>query len=459
VAKTKLLLGICGSISAYKAPLIVREFVKLGYEVRCVMTESAKQFVSSAVVSNLSHYNTIIDMFDPRFDNDGSWHIHLAHWADCMVIAPCSATTISKLSIGSADNALLLVALSLPKKTPLIIAPAMDSDMWEHPSTNRNISVLKEDGAIVIPPDSGELASGLVGIGRLPEPNTIVSFVDSHLEHKRTSSISTPIEVEYEPVFINTVASAVEKDQWQASLELELLKQTNNSVTASAQNLSNEIILITAGPTQEPIDDVRYITNHSSGKMGYALAEVARDFGAKVILVSGPVSISPPKGVELHLVTTSKEMFETVQHFSKEYTIGIMAAAVSDFTPSTPIHGKIKKEHSSQTTMIELVKTADILHTLGHSKHSNQFLVGFALESEELRLNATKKLSSKRADMIVGNYANKPNSGFHGDNNTISVFYSNGVIEDFEPMTKQECAIELFKRIALYKTYCEQRTV
>jgi phosphopantothenoylcysteine decarboxylase/phosphopantothenate--cysteine ligase len=459
VAKTKLLLGICGSISAYKAPLIVREFVKLGYEVRCIMTESAKQFVSPVVLSNLSHFDTIIDMFDPRFHNDGSWHIHLAHWADCMVIAPCSATTISKLTLGSADNALLLVALSLQKRTPLIVAPAMDSDMWEHPATQRNIETIKNDGVIILPPESGELASGLVGVGRLPEPHSIVSFVHSRLQNQTTSTIVEAIEAEYEPVYGNTVASAVEKDQWQASLELELLKQTTNSVTASAQDLSKETILITAGPTQEPIDDVRYITNHSSGKMGYALAEVARNFGAKVVLVSGPVTISPPDGVELHKVTTSKEMFEKVRQFSNDYTIGIMSAAVSDFTPANPVQGKIKKEHSSQTTTVELTKTTDILQTLGHSKQHHQFLVGFALESEELRLNAIKKLSSKRADIIVGNYANKPNSGFNGDNNTLSVFYSNGVIEDFEPMTKQECAVELFKRIALYKTYLRNTTV
>jgi len=459
VAKTKILLGICGSISAYKAPLIVREFVKLGYEVRCIMTESAKQFVSPVVLSNLSHFDTIIDMFDPRFHDDGSWHIHLAHWADCMVIAPCSATTISKLSIGTSDNALLLVALSLQKHTPLIVAPAMDSDMWVHPATKRNIETIKNDGAIVLPPESGELASGLVGVGRLPEPNVIVSFVHSQLQLQQSTTIPTAIEVEYEPVYVNSVASAVEKDQWQASLELELLKQTTNSVTASAQDLSKEVILITAGPTQEPIDDVRYITNHSSGKMGYALAEVARNFGAKVILVSGPVTISSPNGVEVHQVTTSKEMYETVRKYSNDYTIGIMAAAVSDFTPSNPVQGKIKKEQSTQLTTVELTKTADILQTLGHSKKPHQFLVGFALESEELRLNATKKLSSKRADIIVGNYANKPNSGFNCDNNTLSIFYSNGVIEDLEPMSKQECAIEIFKRIALYKTYLQSTTV
>jgi phosphopantothenoylcysteine decarboxylase/phosphopantothenate--cysteine ligase len=478
VQKNKLLLGICGSISAYKAPFILREFVKLGYEVRCVMTESAKQFVTPTVLSNLSHFDTVVDMFDPRFHNDGSWHIHLAHWADCMVIAPCSATTLAKLSLGSADNALQLLALSLKNNTPLIIAPAMDSDMWEHPTTKRNINTVKSDGAIVIPPDSGELASGLNGIGRLPEPQTIVSFVHNRLTnssepiiaqsiHSKVETahyefvdhIDNTVETEAEPIYINTLATAVEKDEWQATLELELLKQTANSVTASIKDFSKEVIVITAGPTQEPIDDVRYITNHSSGKMGYALAEVARNFGAKVILISGPVQLPAPDGVELIQVTTSQQMFDAVQQYATSYTIGIMAAAVADFTPEYPVVGKIKKDQSTNQTTLQLKKTNDILHYLGHSKQSGQFLAGFALESEALTVNALKKLSTKRADMIIGNYANKPNSGFNGDMNTLHLFYSNGVMEQLEPMSKHECAVEILTRIALYKTYLSSKTV
>ena len=469
-----MLLGICGSISAYKAPFILREFVKLGYEVRCVMTESAKQFVTPTVLSNLSHFDTVVDMFDPRFHNDGSWHIHLAHWADCMVIAPCSATTLSKLCCGSADNALQLLALSLKKNTPLIIAPAMDSDMWEHPATKRNINTVTNDGAIVIPPESGELASGLIGVGRLPEPHTIVSFVHKYLSNSSEPIIAkkiisneetayyefahhSEIETETEPIYINTLATAVEKDEWQATLELELLKQTTNSVTASIQDFSKEVILITAGPTQEPIDDVRYITNHSSGKMGYALAEVARSFGAKVILVSGPVTLPIPEGVDVIQVTTSQQMFNAVQQYATKYTIGIMAAAVADFTPEYPVVGKIKKDQSTNQTTLQLKKTNDILHQLGHSKKPAQFLAGFALESDELTVNALKKLSTKRADMIIGNYANKQNSGFNGDMNTLHLFYSNGVMEQLEPMSKHECAVEILTRIALYKTFLSSK--
>ncbi len=447
--KNKLLLGICGSISAYKAPLIVREFIKLGYEVRCVITETSKQFVSPVVLSNLTHFHTIQDMFDPQYQNDGSWHIHLAHWADCMLIAPCTATTLSKVSNGSADSALLLVALSLLKTTPLFIAPAMDTDMWNHPSTQRNIRVVQHDGAVIIPPEEGELASGLVGIGRLPEPTTIVQTVHSFL------SKNTTFEIENQNTVIEPIFTSIEKDKWHAELELELLKQSTNKVTATTNDFSTETILITAGPTQEPIDDVRYITNHSSGKMGYALAEVAVNLGAKVILISGPVSLEVPNGVVVHNVTTSKEMFEMTTKYQHTYSIGIMAAAVSDFTPEMPVIGKIKKDQTGDDLKVTLRKTDDILKHFGEAKKANQFLVGFSLESEQLQLNAFKKLSSKKADMIVGNYANKPKSGFNGDENTVSMFYSNGVMEELDPMSKKECAIEIFKRIALYKKFLQ----
>ncbi|ODT74426.1 hypothetical protein ABS71_05620, partial [bacterium SCN 62-11] len=320
----KILYGICGSISAYKAPWIVRELIRLGAEVRVVMTPEAQRFVTPLVLQNLSKNAVVTDSFDPEHQEGGSWHVHWARWADQVLVAPCSATTMAKLATGIADNALTLALLSLPRETPLRLCPAMDPDMWHHPATQRNLARLQADGALVLPPEEGELASGLSGAGRLPEPLQIAEWV---------------------------------------------LKPS----------LKGKTVLITAGPTREPIDGVRYISNHSSGKMGFAIAAEAQARGARVILVSGPVSLPAPAGVEIVRVETAQQMLEACQQNFPSADVIIKSAAVADFSPAQVASGKLKKEQLGQNPSIALEKTADILAWLGEHKRPDQYLVGFAL--------------------------------------------------------------------------------
>ena len=389
---TRVVLGICGSISAYKTPYIVRELVKRGVEVRVVMTPSAREFVSPLVLENLSHHRVACDMFDQT--TDGSWHISLARWCQAMLIAPCSASSLARLATGVSDSALSLVTLALPRTTPLFLAPAMDSDMWLHPATRRNVEQLRRDGARVIEPDHGELASGLVGPGRLPEPAELVNI---------------------------------------------LLAPPDTS-------LRGKTVVMTAGPTREKLDDVRYLSNHSSGKMGYALAAEAARRGARVILVSGPVALTPPEGVEVYRVVSAQEMFDTVMAHREEADILIMAAAVADFRPAQPKDGKIKKGKAA-TMELSLERTPDILAEVGRRKGERQVVVGFALEAADHLDNARRKLSEKNCDLVILNAANQPDSGFSGDNNTITVLSRDGQIQAYPALTKAECAARILDSI------------
>ncbi|MES2766224.1 MAG: bifunctional phosphopantothenoylcysteine decarboxylase/phosphopantothenate synthase [Bacteroidota bacterium] len=500
----KILLGVTGSIAAYKSPLIVRELIKAGASVRVVMTPSAAKFVSPLALNNLTKYPVALEMFDESIQSDGSWHVHLALWCDAMMIAPCSATTLSRLATGNCDTALASVALALPRQTPLVIAPAMDSDMWLHPATQRNARQVSDDGAIVIPPAHGELASGIIGVGRLPENDVLLKVLEDVLSGKsfksedfkrensgesfknsgksREENSSKNESVKSQPFknknpeehfsraeesfkkFENSINSdfekigkdqsdsiqnAVESDEWNAEFELEKLKRGMSDAPNLDNLLKEKTVLITAGPTYEKIDDVRFIGNYSSGKMGFALAEAAKSSGANVILIAGPVSLKTPEGVERIDVESASEMHREVLKRFEKTDIAILSAAVADFAPQEITEGKIKKESVSGGVLkLELHSTPDILKTLGGKKEAGQFVVGFALESTNEIENGFKKMQAKNCDMIVVNSANKPQSGFKGDDNTITVLKRDGSHESFPPMPKILCAAIIVREIA-----------
>ncbi len=444
----RIVLGVCGSIAAYKAPLLVREIVKSGGEIDVVATEAAKEFVSPLVLSNLSRNPVIVDMFAPDNQESGAWHIALAHRCDSMIIAPATATTIARLAVGLADNALSALALALPRTIPLLIAPAMDTDMFEHPATKRNLEILESRGVIVIPPEEGELASGLSGPGRLPEIDTLVERIAEVLS-KGTQSEKPKVEKKPEDNTDEKIKEAldknypgleetVEKDSWNAEYELDLLRRKFSG--DNKKPLAGKKLIITAGPTYEKIDEVRFIGNFSSGKMGFALAGTAAEAGAKVLLVAGPVSLETPAGVERIDVVSAEEMRRAAVEAFKTSDIAIMSAAVADFTPKNPAQGKIKKETAGEETVLELAKTRDILAELGGSKREGQLLIGFALETEDLIENALKKLTKKNCDMIVANQAGGEKSGFGGDDNTITILKRDGSRKSFPPASKKLCA-------------------
>lgn len=405
-----ILLGITGSVSAYKTPWLVRDLVRGNHDVRVVATASAVRFVTPLALEATSKYPTIVDPFDSTVQQGGSWHVHLAEWADVMLIAPCSATTLAKLATAQADSSVTLVACSLPKETPLIVAPAMDSYMWLQPATQRNVRQLQQDGVVVLEPDHGELASGLTGYGRLPEIESLVAAVANH-------SISTTAIAERTPMRATGGASPLH----------------------ALDNTAQPSILITAGPTHEPIDAVRSIVNHSTGTMGFALAQAAAERGMLVTLVSGPVTLPTPAGVHRIDVQTAAQMFDAVCK-QDAADISIMAAAVADFTPAEVHQSKIKKDSTSNGELtIQLKPTADILRYVGSHKTNEQVVVGFALETNDVLQYATNKLHSKNADIMVANQAGIEHSGFGTGMNTITLI-TGGVQTPYPPMSKRACA-------------------
>ncbi len=387
----KILVGITGSIAAYKAILLVRELVKSGAEVKVVMTAAAKDFVSPLTLSTLSKNPVLIDLFA---ENSWSNHVLLGRWADVMVIAPLSCNTLAKMAHGICDN--LMLATYLSATCPVVVAPAMDEDMWHHNTTKSNLQVVESNGVKVIPVEKGELASGLYGDGRMAEPAAIISFIEQHFFLK--------------------------------------------------QDLAGKRVLVSAGPTYEPIDPVRYIGNHSSGKMGIAIAEELANRGASVDLVLGPSAISPRhSNIMVHKVKTAGEMYaECIQLFTHA-DIAVMSAAVADYTPSVPSGEKIKKEGDS--IKIELVKTKDILQSLGQHKKTEQVLVGFALETTNEKSYALEKLHNKGADMIVLNSLNDEGAGFGYDTNKITIFEKGGKEFSYPQKTKQQVAKDIVDRL------------
>jgi len=364
-----ILLGITGSIAAFKAPLLVRLLKKEGANVKVVMTPSAVDFVTPLTLSTLSQQPVLLE---PYNKTDGSWHSHVdwGRWADLFVIAPVSANTLGKMAHGIADN--LLTTCYLSAKCPVFFAPAMDLDMFKHPTTAANVKILQSFGNKLIEPQTGELASGLTGAGRMEEPEVI----------------------------------------------LQLIKEYFNTI----KDLEGKRVLVTAGPTFENIDPVRFIGNYSSGKMGYALADEAARRGASVTLVSGPVNIkSAESGVSIVNVRSASEMLHACKQVSAESEIVIMAAAVADYTPSEPSTEKIKKQESDIS--LSLKKTEDILATLSKEKTARQFIAGFALETDNEKDNALKKLHTKNLDMIVLNSLNDTGAGFGVDTNKVCMIF------------------------------------
>jgi phosphopantothenoylcysteine decarboxylase/phosphopantothenate--cysteine ligase len=391
----KILLGISGGIAAYKTAILVRLFIKNGAEVKVVMTPDAKEFITPLTLSTLSK-NPVHSSFTSD-DQDETWnnHIELGMWADLILICPATANTLSKMANGNCDN--LLIAVYLSAKCPVYFAPAMDLDMYKHQSTKDSISKLLENGNILIPAETGELASGLIGEGRLAEPDSILNFI-----------------------------------------EAEIIKSLP---------LRGKKILVTAGPTYEAIDPVRYISNHSSGKMGFEIAKKASDLGAEVFLISGPSNQKiSTRSINLINVVSSKDMHEEVIKYYSEADIVIMAAAVSDFKPKDFSNKKIKKDNIQPR--IELEKTKDILLELGRLK-KNQFLVGFALENENEIENSLKKLKNKNLDLIILNSLNDKGAGFGTKTNKITIINNKEEKTDYDLKDKSEVAEDILNSIMI----------
>ena len=379
---------ISGGIAAYKINYLVRDLIRKEAEVQVLMTPDAAQFVSALTLSTLSKR----PVFSEFADHNGTWnsHVELALWADVMLVAPCTANTLSKMVHGLCDN--LVLATYLSAKCPVFIAPAMDLDMYQHPSTKQNLELAEDFGNIIIPAESGELASGLSGQGRMAEPETIVAVIADFFGKGKSKT------------------------------------------------LAGKTVLITAGPTYEAIDPVRFIGNHSSGKMGFALAEEAAERGAKVILISGPTAIATKNPqIDLHRVTSAKEMFEEVFQYYDTVDFAIASAAVADYAPKIAASEKIKKNEENLT--LELVKNPDILKTMGERK-TRQFLVGFALETQNEEENAKAKLTRKNLDMIVLNSLRDAGAGFRGDTNRIRIFSPTEEVS-FSLKSKKEVAADI----------------
>jgi len=371
VSNKKLLIGITGSIAAYKVIELVRLLRKQGVEVRVVTTPTAKEFVSPIVLSTLSNHAVLCELTN---ENEWTNHVQLGRWADIMLIAPLSCNTLAKMAHGICDN--LLLATYLSATCPVMVAPAMDEDMWKHPSTKKNIRILLEHNVSVIPAQHGDLASGLIGEGRMAEPEALLQHI--------------------------------------------LIALENNN------DLVSKKVLITAGPTYESIDPVRFIGNWSSGKMGVALAETFASRGAVVTLVLGPSCIKPKHhNINVIPVQTAEEMFNATKDIFPAKDIVVMAAAVADFTPAAVAEQKIKKTNK-ETYTIQLKKTTDILAYCGEHKKAHQCVVGFALETEYPKENAQKKLQSKNADFIILNSLQDSGAGFEHDTNKVHVFAKNG---------------------------------
>ena len=386
----KILLGVTGSIAAYKSATLIRLLVKSGAEVRVIMTKAAEGFIPALTIATLSKNKVLTDLFE-----EDTWanHVMLGRWADLMLIAPASCNTIAKMANGICDN--LLQAVYLSATCPVMIAPAMDEDMWYHPATQSNILRLKSHGNTILPVENGELASGLTGEGRMAEPETMIGMIRDLLEKKN--------------------------------------------------DLAGKNVLISAGPTYEAIDPVRFIGNHSTGKMGIALANECLSRGAGVTLVMGPSAENIPAECRTIKVQNASAMYDACVKEFASADIAIMCAAVADYTPATVAEEKIKKNGGSLT--LELVRTKDILQKLGELKSGGQVLAGFALETEHEKENALKKAVSKNADFIVLNSLRDEGAGFGFNTNKITIFDKEGHAFSFEKKSKREAAADIINTI------------
>ncbi len=399
-----IVVGITGSIAAYKAAILVRSLIKEGAEVQVVMTPAGKEFITPLTLSTLTNKPVVSEFFDRR---DGSWHSHVALgiWADMLLIAPASAATIGKMAHGIADNMLLTTYLSM--KAPTWIAPAMDLDMYAHQATQDNLAMLRQRGVHIIDAEAGFLASGLEGKGRMAEPEQIVQevihyFTSAHCPSSE-GNISTP--------------------------------------------LSGKNVLITAGPTYENIDAVRFIGNHSTGRMGYALASVCAQWGAHVTLVSGPCALAAPQGVTTIRVNTALEMLAASEALFEQTDVALFSAAVADYRPASPMEGKMKREHLGEELTLRLTKNPDIAATLGHKRDARQVLVGFALETTPDEEEARRKMKAKGMDLMVLNSLSEKGAGFGGTTNKITLL-SSSEVQHFPLKSKEEVAQDIVQAIA-----------
>lgn len=383
----KILLGITGSIAAYKSALLARLLIKAGAEVQVLMTEAAGHFIAPLTLATLTQRPVYSGITSGESWNN---HVELGLWADAMVIAPITATTLAKLSQGLCDS--IIAATYLSARCPVFFAPAMDLDMWKHPATQENVQRLQRFGNHLIPVGTGELASGLVGEGRMAEPEAIVARLANHF--------------------------------------------------AAQQSLAGQHVLLTAGPTHEAIDPVRFIGNHSSGKMGIAIADELAKRGAAVSLVLGPASLGPSHSrVSVFKVQTALEMHEAALRIFPSCQAAILAAAVADYRPKNPASQKIKKQ--AEELQIELVKNPDIAQALGQQKQAHQRLIGFALETENAQANARGKLERKNLDLIVLNFLAEAGAGFQHDTNKVSFLWPGNKKQDFELKSKAEVACDI----------------
>ena len=388
-----IVLGISGGIAAYKSAILLRLLVKRGAEVQVVITPNGKEFITPATLAALSGKPVVSEFFAA---NTGEWHSHvdLGLWADLMVVAPATASTIGKMANGIADN--MLITTYLSAKEQVMVAPAMDLDMWKHPSTQRNIATLKRDGVIIVEPEAGELASGLVGKGRMEEPERIVEHIEGYF--------------------------------------------------ARSGSLRGKRVVVTAGPTYEKIDPVRFIGNYSSGKMGFAIAEECASRGAETVLVAGPVSLPTPAGNIRRIdVTSAMEMHEAVMREIAGADMAILSAAVADYAPESIATEKIKRE-GADTMDLHLVKNPDIAASVGRVK-GDTILVGFALETEHETENAIHKLQKKNLDWIVLNSLRDPDAGFMKDTNRVTIFSASGERVEFPVKSKREVAADIIDTI------------
>ncbi len=391
----KILVGVTGSIAAYKTAALIRMLVKEGSEVRVVMTPLAREFITPLTLATLAKNPVLVDFWNP-VNGDWNSHVDLGIWADAFLIAPASANTMAKMAAGIADNLLLTTYLSA--RCPVFIAPAMDLDMLSHPATRKNIEILKSYGNIILEPATGELASGLIGKGRMEEPEKLVDVLKNHF------------------------ASQVKKKV--------VLK------------LKGKTVLVTAGPTYEPLDAVRFIGNYSSGKMGFAIAERLAECGAHVKLVSGPASLKPVHHlIELYPVQTALEMRAKCLDFFKNADGAILSAAVADYRPKSPVAHKIKRAPGN--LVVELEPNPDIAAELGKIKQSHQFLAGFALETDNEIDNALVKMKKKNFDFIVLNSLQDKGSGFNSDTNKITILGKNNKKVHFELKSKHDAAFDI----------------
>lgn len=415
-----IVLGITGSIAAYKSCLIIRALVKRGAEVQVVITPAGKEFITPITLSALSRHPVISDFFSQR---DGTWHSHvdLGLWADAMLVAPCTASSLGKMAHGVADNMLVTTYLSM--KAPVFIAPAMDLDMYQHPSTQANIHTLKGYGNRFVEPTSGFLASGLEGKGRMQEPDLIVEEMERFFADSLKETTQEGAQEE------ETTQEGAQKETTQEATQKEKLLP-----------LTGKRILITAGPTYERIDPVRFIGNFSSGKMGFSIAEECRRRGAEVTLVAGPTALQCDAAIRRVNVESAQEMYEACLPAFDTADAAILSAAVADFTPEQKADSKIKRE--ADDLVLRLRPTHDIAKTLGQRKRPGQRLVCFALETNDEEANARGKLERKNADFVVLNSTRIPGTTFNADDNQIAVVTREGV-RSYPKKSKQEVASDI----------------